>query len=170
MVCIPVRRVRPAPDLPLPLYMTEGAAGADVYADIDVPVVLPPLGRYLVPTGLVLEIPPHFEVQVRPRSGLAHRWGITCLNTPGTIDSDYRGEVKVLLINLGAEAVTLTRGDRIAQLVVAPVVRALWQVSAEGTLPPTTRGEGGFGSTGSGVQAETSPPGWSTQSPEPPEK
>ena len=130
--------------LPLPSYATEGAAGLDLRADVA--LALQPGARALVPTGLALAIPPGFEGQVRPRSGLALRAGLTCLNSPGTIDSDYRGEVGVILVNLGQEPVAIARGDRIAQLVIAPVVRAglLEGVS----LPPTGRGEGGFGHTG----------------------
>ena len=145
-VVIAVQRVRAATDpLPLPAYQTEGAAGMDLLADVADPVQLAPGGRALVPTGLSVEIPSGFEGQVRPRSGLAHRHGLTLLNSPGTIDADYRGEIKVLLINLGTEPVEVRRGDRIAQLVVAPVTRARWQEVVE--LTPTGRGRGGFGHT-----------------------
>lgn len=130
--------------LPLPTYATEGAAGLDLRADV--PVRLLPGERALVPTGLALAIPPGFEGQVRPRSGLALRDGVTCLNSPGTIDSDYRGEVGVILANLGQKPVELKRGDRIAQLVVAPVARA--ELAEVPELPPTSRGAGGFGHTG----------------------
>jgi dUTP pyrophosphatase len=143
---IDVVRIAPArgEPLPLPAYATEGSAGLDLRADA--PVTLSPGERALVPTGLAVAIPRGFEGQVRPRSGLALREGVTCLNTPGTIDSDYRGEVSVILANLGQRAVTIQRGDRIAQLVVARVERA---DLVEGTsLPPTGRGEGGFGHTG----------------------
>ncbi|OXT01861.1 deoxyuridine 5'-triphosphate nucleotidohydrolase [Notoacmeibacter marinus] len=135
--------------LDLPSYATEGAAGMDVRAALpeDQPVTLAPMQRMAIPTGLVLEIPEGFEVQVRPRSGLALKQGITCLNTPGTIDWDYRGEVKVLLVNLGTESVTIERGMRIAQLVVAPVIRATMEERR--TATETKRGAGGFGSTGS---------------------
>lgn len=132
--------------LPLPRYMTPGAAGLDLCADIEAPIVLPPLGRTLVPTGLALALPEGFEAQVRPRSGLALRHGLTMLNSPGTIDADYRGELQVLLVNLGEAPFTVRRGDRIAQLVVAPVARALL-VEVE-TLPSSERAGGGFGSTG----------------------
>ena len=139
--------MRPGPDpLPLPRYMTAGAAGMDLLADVTGELVLAPGERRLVPTGLALAIPPGFEGQVRPRSGLAHRAGLTVLNAPGTVDADYRGEVRVLLVNLGAAPVRVRRGDRIAQLVIAPVVRARFrEVPA---LTPSARGDGGFGSTG----------------------
>jgi len=145
---LPVVRLPHAGDLPLPSYQTEGAAGLDLLAAVlgDEGLVLPPLGRALVPTGLVFQIPQGYEGQVRPRSGLAVKNGVTVLNAPGTIDSDYRGEVRVALINLSAEPFTVQRGMRIAQLVVAPVTRALpVAATAVGT---TARGEGGFGSTG----------------------
>ena len=146
-VAVQVRRVRAEPDpLPLPRYQTDGAAGMDLLADIDGEWTLQPLERRAVPTGLAIAVPPGFEAQVRPRSGLALRHGVTCLNSPGTIDSDYRGEVQVILANLSSEPFTLTRGERIAQLVVASVVRAAL-VEVE-VLPATTRGDGGFGSTG----------------------
>lgn len=132
--------------LPLPAYQTAGAAGLDLLAAVDVEVVLPPGGRALVPTGLQIALPEGYEAQVRPRSGLAVQHGVTCLNSPGTIDSDYRGEVRVLLCNLGTEPFTVRRGDRIAQLVVAPVSRVEWRPAD--ALPPTARGEGGFGHTG----------------------
>jgi dUTP pyrophosphatase len=134
--------------LPLPSYETAGAAGMDLRAAVpeDRPLILLPGRRVLVPTGLVFEIPEGFEGQVRPRSGLALKHGVTCLNTPGTIDSDYRGELKVLLVNLGDEDFEITRGMRIAQLVVAAVARAgLAERSSAGA---TGRGSGGFGSTG----------------------
>lgn len=145
---IDVQRLDPARDhdLPLPRYMSVGAAGADVVAALTAPLTLPSLGRAAVPTGLAVAIPPGFEVQVRPRSGLALQRGVTVLNAPGTIDSDYRGEIKVLLINLSDSPVTLQRGERIAQLVVAPVAQA--RFAAVDALPPTARGDGGFGSTG----------------------
>ncbi|MEI6947877.1 dUTP diphosphatase [Paraflavisolibacter sp. H34] len=131
---------------PLPEYVTEGAAGMDIRASLEAPLELPPLGRALVPTGLYLELPAGFEAQVRPRSGLAIRQGITCLNTPGTIDSDYRGEIKVILINLSAEAQVIAAGDRIAQIVVQRVERVRWESVA--LLSETVRNHGGFGSTG----------------------
>ena len=133
-------------DLPLPAYQSAGAAGMDLLAAVDKPVTLQPGARALVPTGLVLEIPPGFEVQVRPRSGLALRHGITALNSPGTIDSDYRGEVQVLLANLGDEPFAIARGERIAQLVVQRVERA--ELVATNSISETARGAGGFGSTG----------------------
>jgi dUTP pyrophosphatase len=142
-----VRRVRAHPDpLPLPRYETELAAGLDLRADIDGERVLKPLERLAVPTGLAVALPPGYEGQVRPRSGLALRHGITLLNAPGTVDADYRGEVQVLLVNLSGEPFTLRRGDRVAQLVVAPVSPvALHEVEV---LDETPRGVNGFGSTG----------------------
>lgn len=131
---------------PLPAYATPGSAGLDLRASLDLPVVLQPMQRAMVPTGLFLEIPEGFEGQVRPRSGLAAKQGITCLNTPGTIDSDYRGEVKVILINLDTEPHTIQHGDRIAQLVFQQVAKAVW-ISAD-ELSDTQRGAGGFGHTG----------------------
>jgi dUTP pyrophosphatase len=133
-------------DLPLPAYMSPGAAGADVVAAVPDELVLGPGERALVPTGFSLEIPAGYEVQVRPRSGLALKHGVTCLNSPGTIDSDYRGEVGVILVNLGREPFVVRRGDRIAQLVMAPVVQAAF--GAVPALATSARGEGGFGSTG----------------------
>jgi dUTP pyrophosphatase len=133
-------------ELPLPTYATEGASGVDLRADVARPVTLAPLGRALVPTGVSLELPPGLEGQVRPRSGLAVRHGITCLNSPGTVDADYRGEVCVLLVNLSSEPFSLERGERIAQLVVARVERVAWDPVP--ALSETARGVGGFGSTG----------------------
>ncbi|WP_296434530.1 MULTISPECIES: dUTP diphosphatase [unclassified Rhizobium] len=132
----------------LPAYETKGAAGMDLRAAVDdgAPMVLAPGQRALVPTGLIFEIPEGFEGQIRPRSGLAFKNGITCLNTPGTIDSDYRGEVKVLLINLGEEPFEITRRMRIAQMVIAPVTQA--RVAEITEASTTARGAGGFGSTG----------------------
>lgn len=135
-----------ASDLPLPAPATGGSAGADLRAAVDEDLILPPGGRALVPTGFSVEIPAGWEGQVRPRSGLAAQFGLTLLNSPGTIDSDYRGEVRVLLINHGAEPFTVRRGERIAQLVVAPAPRLRFVEVEE--LPPSARGEGGFGSTG----------------------
>lgn len=135
--------------LPLPAYASAGAAGMDVVAAIDAPLVLAPGARKAVATGLRLAIAPGYEVQVRPRSGLAAKHGLTVANAPGTIDSDYRGELMVLLVNLGADPVTITRGMRIAQLVVAPVVQAVWEpITSLDALGATARGSGGFGSTG----------------------
>ena len=140
------RRLRPG--ALAPAYMTAGAAGMDLASAADGPVTLAPGGRGAVPTGLAVEIPPGFEGQVRPRSGLARKHGVTLVNAPGTIDSDYRGEITVLLVNLGAEAHTIAPGDRIAQLVIAPCVQvALEEVQGE-DLSPTSRGSGGFGHTG----------------------
>lgn len=146
-VTVKVRRVRPS-ELPLPKYQTALSAGLDLLADLPEDVALEPLERRLIPTGLALELPAGFEGQVRPRSGLALKQGLTCLNTPGTIDADYRGEVGVILINLSKERVILKRGDRIAQLVIAPVTHAtLTEVEV---LGDSDRGAGGFGSTGVG--------------------
>lgn len=132
--------------LPLPTYATEGAAGADVCAAVEEDLVIPPGGRVAVPTGLRVAVPSGFELQVRPRSGLALKHGVSLANSPGTVDADYRGEVKVILVNLGTEPFTVHRGDRIAQLVLAPVQRATFVVGQ--SLSATARGEGGFGSTG----------------------
>ena len=145
---IAVVRLAHGADLPLPAYESAGAAGMDLRAAVDSPLVLAPGARAAVPTGLAMALPPGFEGQVRPRSGFALRDGVTTLNTPGTIDSDYRGEVKVILINHGAEAVSVRRGDRIAQLVVAPVTQSVW--AEVKSLDETARGAGGFGSTGAG--------------------
>jgi dUTP pyrophosphatase len=145
-----VRRVRTGePALPLPAYQTATAAGMDLLADLGAPVRVGPGERALIPTGLAVEIPPGYEGQVRPRSGLALRDGITIPNAPGTIDADYRGELVVLLRNEGAAPFLLRRGDRIAQLVIAPVVRAtLQEVASADDLGATERGGGGFGHTG----------------------
>jgi dUTP pyrophosphatase len=145
-VAVPVRRLPHAEGLPLPTYATDGAAGMDLVAAVTAPVALPPGGRALVPTGLEIALPHGYEAQVRPRSGLALKHGVTVLNSPGTVDSDYRGEVRILLINLGEAPFTIARGDRIAQLVVAPVTLARWEEST--TLAGSARGAGGFGSTG----------------------
>ena len=143
-VAVLVKRLPHFEGLELPAYATDGAAGMDVLAAED--VTLAPGGRHAVATGLAVAIPHGFEIQVRPRSGLALKFGITVPNTPGTIDSDYRGELKVILINHGSDAFEVRRGDRIAQLVLAPVTRASWLKVEE--LDQTMRGEGGFGSTG----------------------
>ena len=147
---IAVARLPHGEGLPLPAYETREAAGMDLRAAVpqDEPLVLKPTARHAVPTGLAFALPAGFEGQVRPRSGLALKAGVTCLNTPGTIDADYRGEVKVILINLGEEDFTIRRGDRIAQLVIAPVIQAGWR--EVDTLDETARGAGGFGSTGHG--------------------
>ncbi len=131
---------------PLPFYATEHAAGMDLRAFLDAPVVLKPMERKLIPTGIYIALPEGFEAQVRPRSGLAVKKGVTVLNSPGTIDADYRGEVKVILINLSQEDFVVEDGERIAQMVVAPVARVKWHETDE--LDETSRGEGGFGSTG----------------------
>jgi dUTP pyrophosphatase len=145
-VIVDVRRVRASStDLPLPRYMTAGAAGMDLLADVDAPVDIPRGGRALIPTGLSVDIPAGYEAQVRPRSGLALRHGVTLLNAPGTIDSDYRGEVMVLLVNLGDRPFAVRRGDRIAQMVVAPVSRA--ELREANVLSDSARGDGGFGHT-----------------------
>jgi dUTP pyrophosphatase len=143
---VAVVRLPEGEGLPLPLYMTHGAAGADVVAAVEGELVLAPGQRAVVPTGFALEVPPGYEVQIRPRSGLAAKHGVTCLNSPGTIDSDYRGPVGVVLVNLGQEPFVVRRGERIAQLIVAPVVQADFrEVEA---LAVSVRGQGGFGSTG----------------------
>ncbi len=131
---------------PLPAYATEGSAGMDLCAHIHESVVLEPLERKLIPTGLFIELPDGYEAQVRPRSGLALKQGITCLNSPGTIDADYRGEIGVILINLSNEMQVIKNGDRIAQMVIAPVTQISWEPAT--ALTPTNRGAGGFGSTG----------------------
>jgi dUTP pyrophosphatase len=146
VIRVRVRRLPGTEDLPLPARASAGASGYDLRAALAAPLVLAPGERALVPTGLVVEVPAGFEGQVRPRSGLALRHGLTLANAPGTIDSDYRGEVAVLLVNLGAEAATVARGDRIAQLVVAPVEEVAWEEAAD--LGASGRGPGGYGSTG----------------------
>jgi dUTP pyrophosphatase len=130
----------------LPAYQTEGSAGMDLLAAVDAEVVIPPMGRALIPTGLAVSLPPGVEGQVRPRSGLAIRHGVTCLNSPGTIDSDYRGEICVILANLGGEPFPVRRGDRVAQIVFSRALRATLSVVEE--LDGTGRGPGGFGHTG----------------------
>ncbi len=147
-ITLALRRLPHGEGLPLPAYETEGAAGMDLRAAVPegAPVTLQPGARQMIPTGLSMAIPEGYEVQVRPRSGLAAKHGLTCLNSPGTVDSDYRGELKVILINLGAEPFVIQRGERIAQMVVAPVTRGRFQ--EVDVLPETARGEGGFGSTG----------------------
>ena len=141
-----LKRLPHGEGLPLPAYQTAHAAGADVQAALSAPVILKPGGRELVPTGFCYEIPPGFEMQVRPRSGLALKHGVTVLNAPGTIDADYRGELKVLLVNHGPEPFEIRRGERIAQIVIAPVSSATFTEVTE--LGDTARGAGGFGSTG----------------------
>jgi dUTP pyrophosphatase len=145
---VPITRLPHAQGLPLPAYETAQAAGMDLRAAVpdDEPLTLRPGSRFAVPTGLAFALPPGFEGQVRPRSGLAFKHGVTCLNSPGTIDADYRGEVKVILVNHGEEDFVIRRGERIGQLVIAPVVQAVWAEVAN--LDETVRGAGGFGSTG----------------------
>jgi dUTP pyrophosphatase len=145
---VEVKRLPHGADLPLPQYATADSAGLDLLAAVDSDLILQPGARTLVPTGLAIALPPGYEAQVRPRSGLALRNGITLLNSPGTVDADYRGEVGVILINLGQEPFVVTRGMRIAQMVVAPVTRLAWREVAD--LPTSERGAGGFGSTGTG--------------------
>lgn len=131
---------------PLPAYATEGSSGMDIRADLEIPQTLKSLERALIPTGLFIEIPPGYEAQIRPRSGLAIRHGITCLNSPGTIDSDYRGEIKIILVNLSAEEQVIEPGDRIAQLIFQRVEKGSW--AEVRVLETTGRNEGGFGHTG----------------------
>ncbi|UUX52100.1 dUTP diphosphatase [Nisaea acidiphila] len=147
-VDVKVRRLPHGADLPLPAYQTADSAGMDLLAAIEDEVVIAPGERTLIPTGLAIALPPGYEGQVRPRSGLALKHGVTQVNTPGTVDADYRGEVGVVLINHGNEPFTVTRGMRIAQMVVAPVIQARWNEVTE--LDETERGGGGFGSTGTG--------------------
>ena len=146
---IRLMRLAHGKDLPLPTYQSEHAAGLDLLAAVSStgPVTIAPGARALVPTGLAIALPEGYEAQVRPRSGLAARDGLTILNSPGTIDADYRGEIQVLLVNLGSESVVVSRGMRVAQLVIAPVVRA--HIVEAASLDKTSRGSGGFGSTGS---------------------
>lgn len=143
---IPVSVLSHGKDLPLPYYATDDSAGMDVYAAVDAPMTLQPGERQLVPTGFAMALPTLHEAQIRPRSGLAFKHGVTVLNSPGTIDADYRGEIKVLLINLGQEEFVIERGMRIAQMIIAPVTQATF--SAVNDLDDTARGVGGFGSTG----------------------
>ena len=131
---------------PLPSYATPGSAGMDIRANIQASIFLQPLERQLVPTGIFIELPDQFEAQIRPRSGMAYKQGITCLNTPGTIDSDYRGEIKVLLVNLSNEVQEIVNGDRIAQLIVAKTEKVAWILVEE--INESVRGDGGFGHTG----------------------
>ncbi len=143
---IRVRRLPHGANLPLPTYATAGAAGMDLLAAVDAPVVVQPLARALIPTGLSIALPPGHELQIRPRSGLALRHGIVLPNSPGTIDEDYRGELQIILLNMGSEPFAVERGMRIAQAVLAPVVRACWVEVDD--LDATARSAGGFGSTG----------------------
>ena len=146
VVTVAVRRLPHGVDLPLPAYASDQAAGMDLHAAVDAPVTIDPGAIALIPTGLSIALPPDHEVQIRPRSGLAVKHGVTVANAPGTIDADYRGEVKVALINLGQRPFVVERAMRIAQMVIAPVVRGAWREVDE--LPETVRGEGGFGHTG----------------------
>ena len=146
MVEVALLRLPHARDLQLPAYQSEDAAGLDLLAAVEEAMILPPLGRALVPTGLAMALPSGYEAQVRPRSGLAAKHGVTVLNSPGTIDADYRGEIKVILINLSDTPFTIGRGERIAPMVIAPVSRA--RLVETEALDATIRGEGGFGSTG----------------------
>jgi dUTP pyrophosphatase len=141
-----LRRLPHGADLPLPGYATAGAAGLDLLAAVEKPVKIPPAGRALIPTGIAIALPTGFELQIRPRSGLALKHGITLPNTPGTIDEDYRGEIQVIMLNAGDETFTVTRGMRIAQAVLAPVLHLSW--TEVENLEETERGAGGFGSTG----------------------
>ena len=147
-----VMRLPHGADLPLPSYQSEGAAGLDLLAAVaaDAPVIIPPGRRALIPTGLAIALPAGTEGQVRPRSGLAARHGVTVLNSPGTIDADYRGEILVILVNLGQDSFAITRGMRIAQLIIAPAMRAM--ICETGNLDETTRGVAGLGSTGMGQE------------------
>jgi len=145
-VRIDIKRLRPSPNsIALPGYMTEGAAGMDVCADIDNDLELAPMERALIPTGFAIALPAGFEAQIRPRSGLALRQGLTLVNSPGTIDSDYRGEIQLIAINLGTEPIVVERGQRIAQMIVQRVVRAQWREVDD--LPSSAREAGGFGHT-----------------------
>jgi dUTP pyrophosphatase len=147
---VAIRRLPHSQGLDLPAYATDASAGLDLAAAIEADIEIAPGERALVPTGFAIALPPGFEAQVRPRSGLALKHGITVLNSPGTVDADYRGEIGVILANLGTSPFVVTRGTRIAQLVVAPVARVAWQASD--SLPDSTRGAGGFGSTGIAAQ------------------
>ncbi len=151
-VTVRVARMLGCDDLPLPAYESDHAAGMDLRAAVNEPVTLSPGERMLIPTGLRIALPPGTEAQVRPRSGLAIRDGISMVNAPGTIDADYRGEIKIILINHGGQPFIINRGDRIAQLIVAPVLRVTWE--EHGTLDDTIRGDGGFGHTGIATRGE----------------
>ena len=149
-VTVAIRRLPNGADLPLPDYATAGSAGVDLMAAVEMSRTLAPGARDAVPTGIAIALPPGFEAQIRPRSGLARKHGVSIVNAPGTIDSDYRGEIEVLLINLGEAAFTVEPGMRIAQMVIAPVARAAWRETA--ALKTTGRGAGGFGSTGNAAE------------------
>ena len=151
-LAVPVRRLRHGADLPLPAYATASSAGIDLLAAVEATVVLEPAARAMIPTGIAIALPEGHEAQVRPRSGLAARHGVTVLNSPGTIDADYRGEVAVILVNLGDAPFRIERGMRVAQMIVAPVDTINWQEVER--LPETVRAAGGFGSTGTaGIKA-----------------
>ena len=143
---IKIKKLENAKDLPLPTYMTEQSAGMDIYAAVESDIVIMPGERAIIPTGIAIALPPGFEAQIRPRSGLAMKYGIGILNSPGTIDADYRGEIKIILINLGDKPFKIKRGDRIAQMVINKIVYGKIHVVDE--LPSSSRGEGGFGHTG----------------------
>ncbi len=143
---VKIKRVREGSDIPLPRYMTSHSAGMDLYADIEGETTIQPMERRLVPTGIAISLPDGFEAQIRPRSGLAINHGITLLNSPGTIDADYRGEISAIMINLGDNSFTIKRGDRIGQMVINKVYHAAWEQVEE--LDETKRGSGGFGHTG----------------------
>lgn len=143
---VSIKRLRPAADIPLPTYMTSHSAGMDLYADIRDEITLNPGERSLVPTGIAISLPDGYEAQIRPRSGLALKFGVTLVNSPGTIDADYRGEIGVIMINLGIEPFTVKRGERVAQMVVARYQRVQWDELDD--LDETLRGTGGFGHTG----------------------
>lgn len=152
-ISVLVKRLPHAADLPLPAYETEHSAGVDLLAAVAADVKIPPGEWKLIPTGLTIALPAGHEAQVRPRSGLALKFGITCLNSPGTIDADYRGEIGVILINHGKEPFKITRGMRVAQMVLAPISRLMWLETS--LLPETKRGAGGFGSTGTSTATST---------------
>lgn len=145
-ITVKVRQSPPGSDVSLPRYMTDNAAGMDVFAAVSDDEVVLPGERKIIPTGIEISLPPGYEAQIRPRSGLALRCGVTILNSPGTIDADYRGEIKIIIINHGTKPFTVRRGDRIAQMVVQPVCRVCWSLSSG--LDDTGRGSGGFGHTG----------------------
>jgi dUTP pyrophosphatase len=151
-ITVAIRRLEHGADLDLPAYATNQSAGLDLLAAVDEPVILQPGARKLIPTGIAIALPPGTEAQVRPRSGLALKHGITCLNSPGTIDADYRGEIGVILINHGEDSFEITRGMRIAQMVIAPFTQAEWNEVSD--LEASARGSGGFGSTGVGAVPE----------------
>lgn len=145
---VQIKRLDNALDLPLPAYATAGSAGVDLHACVDKQTILHPGDRALIGTGIRIALPHGYEAQVRPRSGLAVKYGLSIVNAPGTIDSDYRGEIRVPLINLGREPIAINRGDRIAQMVIAPIIQVSWHEVTEGDLSETERHDGGFGHTG----------------------